>query len=335
MDWVFAILISALVAIVPTMVYVLLVYWLDRYEKEPAWLLAAAFIWGAVPAIILSLILELALGIPWSGMNGTLAYAFIQSSLIAPLVEESVKGLALLGLLFLFRAEFDDVLDGVIYGALIGFGFAMTEHFFYLLGAFEEGGMPALLSTALLRIGIFGFTHAFFTALTGAGIGYARNKPSGVLRWMVPLLAFGSAVGFHFLHNFGATLATQSLWGLGLSLGGNAAGILIVVFIVIASLNQENRWIARELQDEIGVSLTEEAYEMIIRRRLGLACRMEGLACALDPSAALWVQWRRLAMELALKKAQYRAGDHRPAIENRIAALQEEMRQYSVLPRES
>ena len=49
-------------ALVPTLFYILLVWWLDRYEKEPVSLLVLAFVWGAVPSIILSLIAEILVG---------------------------------------------------------------------------------------------------------------------------------------------------------------------------------------------------------------------------------------------------------------------------------
>ena len=48
-------IVATLGALIPTTVYVLFVWWLDRYEKEPLWLLALAFLWGAVPAAIISL----------------------------------------------------------------------------------------------------------------------------------------------------------------------------------------------------------------------------------------------------------------------------------------
>ena len=39
---------SFIASAVPTAVYVLLVWWIDRYEKEPLKLLACALLWGAI-----------------------------------------------------------------------------------------------------------------------------------------------------------------------------------------------------------------------------------------------------------------------------------------------
>lgn len=59
-------IVAILGALIPTILYVLCVWWLDRYEKEPLWLLAFAFLWGAIPATILSALLEYIVVIPIS-----------------------------------------------------------------------------------------------------------------------------------------------------------------------------------------------------------------------------------------------------------------------------
>jgi len=40
--------ISILIGFTSAFILALIIYWLDRYEKEPKILLGAAFIWGAV-----------------------------------------------------------------------------------------------------------------------------------------------------------------------------------------------------------------------------------------------------------------------------------------------
>ena len=87
------VLVAVLGALIPTLFYVLFVWWLDRYEKEPLWLLALAFLWGAVPAALLSVVFELILDIPLGAVGGeSLAANLISVSVSAPLIEESVQG---------------------------------------------------------------------------------------------------------------------------------------------------------------------------------------------------------------------------------------------------
>jgi RsiW-degrading membrane proteinase PrsW (M82 family) len=167
------ILLSVLATALPTAVYLGVVWWLDRYEKEPLWLLAGAFAWGAVPAVVASLIAELIAGVPSGLLAGSFA-STIDSSLSAPIIEELVKGLAVLLIFLAFRAEFDDVLDGIVYGAMVGFGFAMTENVLYFLSAYSTGGLADWGAVVFLRSVVFGLNHALYTSIAGAGLGLAR-----------------------------------------------------------------------------------------------------------------------------------------------------------------
>ena len=57
----------------------------------------------------------------------------------APLVEESAKAIILLIFFFAKRDEFDGVVDGIVYAAMVGLGFAMTENIqYYGRAAFEK-----------------------------------------------------------------------------------------------------------------------------------------------------------------------------------------------------
>jgi RsiW-degrading membrane proteinase PrsW (M82 family) len=60
---------SLLVAGLPTVFWAALVWWCDRYEREPIRLVTAAFLWGALPAVVLALALEAWLGVPFAGLS--------------------------------------------------------------------------------------------------------------------------------------------------------------------------------------------------------------------------------------------------------------------------
>src|SRR5690348_7221869 len=176
-------------ALAPALIYILIIWWLDRYEKEPVSLAVLAFVWGAVPAILLALIFEVLLGIPLSFAGPVSEIG--EASIIAPIVEESAKGAILFVLFLAYRHEFDDVLDGILYGALVGLGFSVVENVVYgLRFAYPDGlqasGDPmldAVIGGWFLRSGIFGLNHAFFTSITGATLGYIRANPQRRSRW--------------------------------------------------------------------------------------------------------------------------------------------------------
>ena len=84
--------VAILGALIPTIIYIAFVWWLDQYEKEPLWLLALAFLWGAVPAAIVSVFLELVIDVPIAVLGGESLVADLASiSVGAPLIEESAK----------------------------------------------------------------------------------------------------------------------------------------------------------------------------------------------------------------------------------------------------
>ena len=124
-----------LAAFIPTMIYISLVWWLDRYEREPLWLMSLTYLWGAVPAIIVAIVFSLLLDIPMTMLvGGDFGRDFVGASFIAPFVEEIAKAVPILAIFILYRKEFDGIMDGLIYGSLVGFGFAMTENMLYFYG---------------------------------------------------------------------------------------------------------------------------------------------------------------------------------------------------------
>jgi RsiW-degrading membrane proteinase PrsW (M82 family) len=64
------ILLSVLATLVPSVAIIVVLWWLDRYEKEPLWLLSIVFFWGAVPTIILSLLAQLFVDAPLEAALG-------------------------------------------------------------------------------------------------------------------------------------------------------------------------------------------------------------------------------------------------------------------------
>jgi RsiW-degrading membrane proteinase PrsW (M82 family) len=255
-----AIFISLAAAILPTFLYVLLFYWADRYEREPGWLVAVAFIWGAVPAIILSLIGELLIGEPFVTTPDSLAGVVVSGSLVAPIVEEVFKGLALFAIFWWKRQEFDGVLDGIIYGALIGFGFAMTENVLYFIGAYSEGGYGSLGVLIYLRSILFGLNHAFYTSLIGIGIGIARNKQSFLARLLWCTVGLTAGIFAHAMHNLGASLASVNFATFLLSLMVAGGGLATIVLAIGLSWQHERNVISAELAPEVGRLLSEEEY---------------------------------------------------------------------------
>ena len=102
---------SILVPLIPSLIAMAILWWLDRYEKEPLWLLGIAFFWGAVPTIALSLVAQLLIDAPLTNVLGESSlYPLASLSLVAPLTEETFKALILLAIFLVYRQEFDSSL---------------------------------------------------------------------------------------------------------------------------------------------------------------------------------------------------------------------------------
>jgi RsiW-degrading membrane proteinase PrsW (M82 family) len=253
-----ALMASIIATVVPTIVYVFVLWWFDRYEKEPIGLLAIAFFWGAMPAVVLSIVGEIVAGVPLATLDAA-SSEVIGSSAIAPFVEESVKGLIVFVLYWIFYKEFDSPVDGIIYGALVGHGFGMTENLFYFLGAWVNGGWGSWSVVVFVRAFVFGLNHAFFTSLTGLGLYLARMSRSVLARGVFALLGLSAAMLFHAIHNLGIVMA-QATCLLSFLVGALSdwGGVLIVFVILITGMINEKHWITSELKEEIEIGLIDQ-----------------------------------------------------------------------------
>jgi RsiW-degrading membrane proteinase PrsW (M82 family) len=187
------------IPLIPALVISMLVSFIDRYEREPWFLRLAAFLWGAIIAIPPALFIEkgvVDLVQPIWGQNDLLFSIF--KGLNAGVTEESVKGLGLLLLFIVLRDEFDNVTDGIVYGALIGAGFAMVENFVY----FALYSREFLAFLIVGRVVLGWLSHSTFTICFGAALGYMRHTH---VRWrqiLIPLLGYLLAVGLHSVFDF-------------------------------------------------------------------------------------------------------------------------------------
>jgi len=297
------ILVALLVGVLPVLVYAVVLWWFDRYEKEPLGLLVASFLWGAAPAVAFSLIAELALDVPVSIFVEPTAANLIGATVIAPVAEELFKGAALLLLFLFFRQEIDSPLDGIIYGGLVGFGFAAVENVFYFTETFMEAGVGGVVLLATLRTFLFGLNHALFTGLTGLGVALARAGRGWLVKVGAPIAGWAAGVSAHAIHNASVTLGADLGWPCLVALISDWGGVLVLLVMVVWSTLRERQWIVTYLVGEVAEGTLSQAE---YRTTSSSISRLSEQAAALFSGdlRRWWAlrRYHRLATELAFSK---------------------------------
>lgn len=237
---------------------ILFINWLDRYEKEPILLMLAAFLWGVVIAAGGAYIINTVLGLGVYVFTGDEVMADVATiSLIAPFVEESLKGLAVLIVFFLFRREFDSVLDGIIYAAMVALGFAATENAIYIIRGYDANGWGGLIELAWIRLVVVAWQHPFYTAFTGIGLAVARLNRNVLVKLIAIPAGFSLAVFTHFLHNSMAIFLPDFLGRLTDWMGWFMMGGFILWMIF-----HERGLVKKHLAEEVTLGLlTPSQYE--------------------------------------------------------------------------
>ncbi|MFD9793193.1 PrsW family intramembrane metalloprotease [Streptomyces sp. NPDC059070] len=229
--------------------------WLDRVDPGPWRNLLFAFAWGACAAALVAIIAN-SFATRWiaTATADPSSADHLGATVIAPVVEESAKAVAVL-LLFLFRRrDFKGIVDGVVFAGFTATGFAFTENILYLGNAFGEdqvshtaGFSSTTAATFFVRIVMSPCAHPLFTVCTGIGFGAAALAPPGRRRRRIglPLLGLLVAMGLHALWNGSSGFGTYGFYLV-------YAGFMVPVFglltwIAVWSRQRELRTVAAEL----------------------------------------------------------------------------------------
>ena len=340
-------IVALLGSMIPAAIYVAILWWLDRYEKEPWWLMAVTFFWGAVPAIVLACVSQMiatvpliliGLGEPTSLMemkpgDPMPAIMIWLVAAIAPLTEETLKAFPVLFIFLAFRREFDGLMDGLLYGALVGFAFAMTENFFYIFGTGTAAGLQAELGVFFLRTIVFGMMHALWTSMFGVGLGIARYAKSKTVVFLAPCAGLLLAMLMHGTHNFSAVMASSRtdeavLW-FSIMLTSYGVGCLIWIVLVVVVGRLESKMIQAELEQEVDTGLiTAEQAIACGRYRSRVAIRWRAFR---EHGFGRWHQLGRLyclAADLAFKKRQHQLQPSEKRNIEEISRLREALREF-------
>lgn len=300
-----------ILALLPVPLLIALVLFLDRLEPEPARNLILAFMWGAGVAVLGALILNTAgliyVTVPIFGeAKGDL----ISAAVGAPLVEETLKGSVLFGLLWFNRNEIDGFTDGIIYAAMVALGFAMMENITYYMRALESSGVAGLQGVFILRGIISPLGHPLFTSMTGLGIAYAAmNRGAG--RIFAPIAGLLAAMLLHGMWNGAAAFG---LGGVAIAYVLDFFLLVVLVIVVVVERRRMVRLIGRYLPmyGQTGL-VTDEDVRMLGRLSGRRAARHWARMMGGPRAARAMGDYQLAATELALLHKRAERGVVEPA----------------------
>ncbi|MFC9621680.1 PrsW family intramembrane metalloprotease [Streptomyces sp. NPDC056930] len=211
-------------AVLPVPLLMAAFRWLDRVEPAPWRNLLFSFAWGAFAAALVAIIAN-SFATRWiaTATADPSGADTLGATVIAPVIEESAKAVAVL-LIFLFRRrEFNGIVDGVVVAGFTASGFAFTENILYLGTAFGEdqqigtsGVVSVTAATFFVRAVMSPFAHPLFTVLTGIGFGLAAvsARHRRIRRIALPLLGLVLAMGMHALWNGSASFGPYGFYAV-------------------------------------------------------------------------------------------------------------------------
>ncbi|MFG2089960.1 MULTISPECIES: PrsW family intramembrane metalloprotease [unclassified Spirillospora] len=312
--------VGALLAIVPIPVLIALALTLDRMEPEPPRALAFSFMWGAGVAVLGALVLNTAgllyVTVPIFGESEG---HFVSATFGAPVIEETLKGAVLFGMLWFRRNEIDGFADGIIYAAMVGLGFAMMENITYYMRAFEEGGTQQLGAVFILRGLVMPLSHPLFTSMTGLGVAYAATHRRG--QFIAPLAGLLGAIVLHGLWNGSAS---YGLGGLGVVYALDFCILVALIVIVFVERRGTVRRIETYLPTYAATGLvTPQDIRMLRSLPARRAARRWARLVGGPPAGRAMTDYQLAATELALlhKRADRGVADQRWFVTRRDSLL--------------
>ncbi|MGW9212274.1 PrsW family intramembrane metalloprotease [Embleya sp. NPDC055664] len=232
---------------------------LDLFEREPLSFCVAAVLWGGLVATGFALVANDNLLSYLAKLDPEFSTDW-GASISAPIVEETLKLLGVVTLILINRRVFESVLDGFVIGALVGLGFQVVENILYGLNAAIQSGeiwTGGVVASFFVRAVVNGlWSHAAFTAMTGAGVAYVLvgvRRPLPV-RVAAAIALYVVAWGLHFVNNspLAEIVLRRTDWYLTIvQIVLNGLVVLAVAsYVYRLAARQEFRRFARAVGDE-------------------------------------------------------------------------------------
>jgi protease PrsW len=212
------VIVGAVISAALAVPIVAVVLWCGRWTPREPRRLVSAFVWGASIAAFCALWSQNGLQALVDHTLGTDVGVWLRPLIITPATEEGFKGLFLVWLLIYRRRQLTGLLDGVVYGGLVGAGFSLVENSLYLgraVTTFADSdtssphAIATLAATFVLRVVLVPFMHPFLVAITGLGVAAAARARSRGPRVALALAGLLVAMTLHGLWDWAGLAAAD------------------------------------------------------------------------------------------------------------------------------
>jgi len=233
---------SAVLAIFPLFVLIPLIARLDPFEEEPIKFLVFAFVFGSVSAYLISYFGNMMAG---EAVSHLVYRDMLTSNVLAPIIEEIAKFHVVVILFIFVRKEFNNVIDGIIYGLFAGLGLAFSENMLYYSQEYSHSGFSATFDVFVLRGFIMAMFHPLCTGILGASLFLTTKFKSIIIKILLVVSAFIFATVLHGLWNFTNGLSN-------LAMNGVYFGLYVpTVFCIIAISVYHNNIIKKMMKKQL------------------------------------------------------------------------------------
>ena len=292
--------------ILPPLLMVAGIWWIDRHEKEPIGLLAAALGVGALVVPLIAVAAEDLFDDP-SSLAGQSTVPDSRLTVGTPVLEEIALAIGIMITLWIVRRELDGLLDGLIYGAATGLGLDAAANFVSILQTPALGGdtTPSLFSAM-----VAGLNQVLYGGIIGIALAVSWQSRSLVVKAAAALAGVGIAIGFHLLHDYVPWWAAaspgsvkSSTWATVAEYLPNGLGLVGLAAIAVWALGREALLLSRQLEDEVGRGVLRTAEYVEVTTSLHRTAALARTLFASGPRA-WWLRRRlyRFAIELAFRK---------------------------------
>lgn len=155
---------------------------------------------------------------------------------VAPLVEEILKSLILVYIVS--RADFNYIVDGVLYGFGVGIGFAMIENIQYVTNNAEIA-----LFVAIIRVFSTNLMHATGSGLIGTALANKRGDKSK-RAWLIVLLGYAFSITFHAIFNSMASMGVIIVFPIAF---GGVLGVALIYYVIHRGMGIQKQTVSEKL----------------------------------------------------------------------------------------